>query len=699
MLGASIDVPDETVLLTIISGSFAVAALLYGVFSLQLWLGWNRTGRGAWLVGATSISIAWAFAGFAFGRAPATLLWGLTNALDALRLGAWVLFLFSLLSPSGRLSPVSVQVRAVLLTVVALRVLVDLAVLGGATSVWFSPMLPMAMGLACAVALLVAVEQLYRNFPIDSRWSIKPLCLGLAAAGFFDVFVFSDAVLYRRFELSLWGARALAWALVMPLVAVSASRSHAWDFRIAVSREIVFHTTALAVVGGFLLAVAGAGYWVRYFGGDWGRVLQVLLVFCGVLGAAVLVFSGAFRARIRVVVSKHFFRYRYDYRTEWLRFIRILAGGGTSGDFNAAVIRALADLVESPGGLLFLRTSGGRFAATGRLNHPQVDADEAADSAFVAFLESRQWIVDLEEYRSRPSMYTGYEQPGWLEWVPDAWLIVPLFVEEELVGFVVLLTARAPVTIDWEVLDLLKTAARQAAVYLARMRASEALLEAQKFDSFNRMSAFVVHDLKNLVAQLQLMLRNAERHRDNPEFQQDMLDTVRHVQDRMKGLMTQLQEKKSIDPRKPVAVGELVYRIATAKKHQAPAVSVSVEGKPVVMAHAERLERVIGHLVQNALDAVDEAGIVTVSVVCEGQSVGIRVADNGRGMSAQFVRERLFRPFQTTKDAGMGIGAFEAQQYIAELGGTIQVDSELGRGTRMCVRLPGVESANVVQAV
>ena len=221
------------------------------------------------------------------------------------------------------------------------------------------------------------------------------------------------------------------------------------------------------------------------------------------------------------------------------------------------------------------------------------------------------------------------------------------------------------------------------------MQAAEALLEARKFDAFNRMSAFVVHDLKNLVAQLSLMLRNAERHKDNPEFQADMLDTVRHVEERMRGLMAQLMEKTPINQRKPVPLTPLLEHIVQSKRLFRPA-PVLVSGGPdlAVLAHSERLERIVGHIVQNALDATSEHGSVSVEVSRSGNFASIRVADTGSGMSAAFIRDQLFKPFQTTKASGMGIGAYEARQYIHELGGSLSVESEVGAGSCFEIRLP-----------
>jgi putative PEP-CTERM system histidine kinase len=257
------------------------------------------------------------------------------------------------------------------------------------------------------------------------------------------------------------------------------------------------------------------------------------------------------------------------------------------------------------------------------------------------------------------------------------------------VGFIVLSRPRTPVEVNWEVRDLLKTSGRQAASYLAQIQASEALLEAGKFDAFNRMSAFVVHDLKNLVAQLSLLHKNAERHKANPEFQEDMLLTIRHVTDRMTGLLAQLRAGTApVTNPGSVDLLAVVERVRAARANQSPSVTVSSARPCVVVGHADRLERVIGHLVQNAQDATRGDTPVAVRVMHEEHHAIVEIRDGGIGMSADFIRDRLFKPFQTTKSAGMGIGAYESYQYVTELGGRIDVESVEQQGTVMRVRLP-----------
>lgn len=671
-------------------GGYGLAALAYCGFGLYLYFAWRGGQRGGVLLAAVALSALWALACAVAVRQPLPGLQVLAALLDIARGAAWYVFLLILLRPLGGEKVLWPRLCAA--TMIAAQLAVVLLRAGGVLDENASLLL-IAASLGNAVLGLVLVEQLYRSIPSISRWGLKPLCLALGAGYIFELYLFADGLLFARLDQDVWAVRGVAHALLIPLIALSASRNPSWTLRMSVSREMVFHSTALAASGLYLLVIAAAGYYVRYFGGDWGRALQLTLLFAGLLLLGIFVFSGAQRARLRVLISKHLFPYRYDYRNEWLRFTQALASVDGQLDLGQSVIKALGDLVESPGGGLWLRDGDGKFVMRSRLNQAVCPAVEPADSSLCTFLDAREWVINLEEYRSSPTLYRGLVLPGWLSMLPDAWLVIPLKSAGTLVGFIVLGAPRARFDIDWEVLDLLKTAQRQAASYLARMLTAEALLEARKFESFNRMSAFVVHDLKNLVAQLSLTLKNAERHGHKPEFQADMLETVAHVEARMRGLMTQLQEKRSIDPPRAVNVGALMQGAGRLRHPSGCQLAVTdrTEGAAVVLAHPERLERVLGHLVQNALDATPDDGKVTIQIHSpDAGKVVVTVEDTGCGMSPEFIRERLSRPFQTTKNSGMGIGVYEARQYLNEIGGTLSYDSEVGRGTCVTVELPQV---------
>lgn len=685
-------------------GSAGLAALSYGIavagysaFAARLAMGWRANLRGSIVLAAVALGACWSAATLGAAVWESAPLWVGAAVLDVLRSGAWFAFVLSVLyRPDLRAGAVPTHAgrppRAAAWLV------------GGFVLFWAVAQALLAVApdrldelgrVAYALPLfgsilgLVLAEQLFRNVPAHARWSFKPLCIGLAGTFCFDVFLFAEAFLFSRIDLDLWLARGFVNFLLIPFVAVSAARNREWSFDIAVSRHVVFHSAALLASGAYLLLLAAAGYYLRYFGGSWGRALQAALLFAGLLFLAVLAFSGSLRSTLRVLMNKHFFSYRYDYRQEWLRFTQSLSSKDPHLSIRELSIKALADLVESPAGYLWLRDASGGYAFAARWNLPEQRRLLPADDGLVRFLGDTEWVLNLDELRESPARYELSSVPDWIDAIDDAWLVVPLMSATELVGFILLTHPRAKIDVNWEVNDLLKTAGRQAASYLGHVQAAEALLEARKFDAFNRMSAFVVHDIKNLVSQLSLLLKNAERHMDNAEFRQDMLLTIANVLERMRNLLLQLRAGTTpIEKPRPVSLEQVVRRVQQSKKGQTPVLETDLEGSLFSMGHEERLERVIGHLVQNALDATDEHGRVWVRLWRANSHARMEIGDTGKGMSAEFIRERLFKPFQSTKAAGMGIGAYESAQYIGELGGEISVESRPDEGTRVRLSLP-----------
>ncbi|MFN3303857.1 MAG: XrtA/PEP-CTERM system histidine kinase PrsK [Roseateles sp.] len=607
--------------------------------------------------------------------------------LDLARFALWFTFLLMLM-PSGRHRGGLAWARPV----AALAVLARLALIIAAETrpVGVLARLEALSALVLAVLGLVLVEQMLRNASADARWNAKPVALGLGAIFVFDLFIGSQAALFQRLDGDAASVRGLVHAAAVPLLYVASRRHGDWLVKLHVSRAAVFHSAALLLVGGYLLMVAAVGYYVRYTGGHWGRALSVALVFVALVGLALLVASGAMRARLRVYISKNFFSYRYDYREEWLRFTQLLASSVEPQHTAETVVRALANLVESPSGMLWLqRSAGADFIQAARWNLPAQGGSEPRDGPLGRFWQERAWIIDLDEWRADRAAYPGLDLPDWLARESRCWLVVPLLVREVLIGFVVLGRPRTVVELNWEVRDLLRTAASQASGYLAQAQATEALLEARKFDAFNRMSAFVVHDLKNIVTQLSLMMKNAKRLRDNPEFQQDMLDTVENSLEKMRQLMLQLREgDKPHGVTSGVDLEQIARRLAAAASSKGRVLELDLQPGVSTRGHAERVERVLGHVVQNAFDATPPGGRVCLTLDAEGSQARVRVEDSGCGMSEDFIQNRLFKPFQTTKASGMGIGAHESYQYVQELGGRISVQSELNRGTTVTLLLP-----------
>ena len=619
----------------------------------------------------------------------------LARAADLLRYGCWFSFLLALFpsSPQGSSNrATAVLRRAAVISTTSAAGLTALWVWGGVADAFSRPLI--AASLALPVCGLLTVEQLFRNLGEDSRWNAKPVCLGLACVFIFDIYLYTESLLFGHFDADALNVRGAIHALAVPFLVVASRRGTNWIDKLHVSRAAAFYSATLVLAGMYLLFMAGVGYYVRFFGGDWGRALQLSLLVAGLAFLGMLVFSGALRSWLRVFVGKHFYSYRYDYREEWLRFTGVLSAKRTPQEMGELIVRGLAKMVECPAGTLWTRDGADApFRQSADWNMPRVTETEPADSSLCAFLQTNGWVIDLDEFRSSPRRYGTLALPTWLLGARNGWLVVPLLVGEELLGFVVLARPITAIKLNWEVLDLLKTAGRQAAGYLAQMQATEALLDARKFEAFNRMSAFVVHDLKNIVAQLSLMLKNAERLHDNREFQQDMRLTVESSLEKMRRLMLQLREGATPPGgSRGVELPPIVRRLVAMARNQGRTLDTEEIEHLSTRGHEDRLERVLGHLVQNALDATPPAGRVWVKAERFSGQVRVEVGDSGAGMSEEFVRTRLFRPFNTTKQNGMGIGTYESFQYIRELGGTIAVASQPGQGTTITVLLPLFEA-------
>ena len=683
------------------SVGYATDALAMALLGLLLLTSWRGRVQGGLLLLAVVASAAWGFllAVQALWHAmPVELIW----AAEAVRMVAWCLFLLGVLGQLQRglverLRPLRWSILAgglLLLLPFGDWVHAPLPAAGD----WLTKARLIGQLLLTVVGLFL-VEQVYRNTPWQHRWGIKFLCFGLGAIFVYDFYFFADALLFGRLDTGVWLARGAVNALVMPLLAVSVARNPQWSFDLAVSRTVVVHSTTLMAAGVYLLFMALAGYYIRAYGGEWSAVFQPLFFFGAALLLLVLLFSGQLRSRLKLFISKHFYSYRYDYREEWLGLIRVLSGKVLQATLPERIIFALAELVESPGGAIWVRDTDDAFTFRRCWNlSPAVVERRWDPAALCAALEQRCEVVDIGRPPEDDAIGTAI--PDWLRGNSTLWLLVPLMHEDRLQALVVLARPRAPQELGWENIQLLQAAARQAASYLALDEAAAALSEARQFEGFNRLSAFVVHDLKNLVAQLSLVSRNAERYRDNPAFVDDALKTVRDAVDRMNRLLLQLRAAAPKAGELRFALLPVLRRAIAERAAQAPKPVLKLEtgGGEEVCMDAERLQAVLRNVIQNAQDATDKRGHVTVTLRADAEAVIVEIEDDGCGMDEEFVRERLFRPFDSTKGlAGMGIGAYECKSLVTLAGGRVDVDSEPGRGTRFRIRLPRADVADVRQ--
>ena len=677
---------------------YAGAAAAYLALMLLALRWWNRALSGFLLIAASALTSLWAGV-TAYDINSNAAVGPLDEALEVLCGAGWMLLLLSLLywMPAQRrvTSAVFIVGVAVLLAVLTFHAKMGDHVKGDAFV-----LLVVGGHISIAIGGLALTENLFRNSPASRYWNIKFLCFGGGTFFAYDFFLYSDALLFRQLSPDLLMARGTITLLLMPLLVVYASRNRTAVQQIAISRRLAFHTATLIGAGLYLIAMAGAGYYVREFGGTWSGFLQVVFLVGAILLLLVPLSSGSFRAYLHMLVEKSFFRYRYDYREEWLRFINTISGAPDASLLRARVIEAVCNIMGSPDGALWLKREASRFLLAQLWNASQwALAGEAAigsNSVLVRFLEHSQGIVDLAQYRSSQGQYPDLTDiPECLVGLSRAWLIVPLIHHEQLFGIMVIGQPRVERELTWEDIDVLKTVGRQAASYLAQQESDEALVEARQFQAFNKRFAFIAHDIKNLVSQLSLVLANAVRHRDNAAFQADVIETLRQSVDKLNRMLQQLRaQPKIVEPTAAVDLNALLRDIVANRGPVTNAISLKLQMNAAkVVADEARLKAVIDHLVQNALDAIGSDGHVEVRLTDAGSMAAVEIEDNGPGMQPEFVRDRLFRPFDTTKDSGYGIGVYESREYARSLGGMLEVSSQPGRGTIMRMCLPRVEAA------
>lgn len=556
-------------------------------------------------------------------------------------------------------------------------------------------------GLICALLVLVSAEQIGRNRSPAAYWSVKHLLTAVGLLAGYDIIMFSATYVYSDVPVVLWQGRGFANAIASIPMAYGIDRLRKSSAEKRVGAAGTFFTTVMLLAGLFLFVVAVIGTYVRTLGGTWGGALEVAVLVVGVALLTVLGLSAEARAVVRVFVQKYFVAQKYDYREEWLRFVRTLDGDRPARDrtdLARRVLQAMGNITGSPEGGLWVHTEDDEFVpVAGRLcadGAPRFEDARTVDH-WVELLTQNNWILDVDGML--PPGLERRQIPAWLRQHPQVWLVVPLGVAGRVEGLVVLeppLSGNRALT--WEDLDLLRTAATQAAGSLALQRALDDIGTLQQFEAFNRLVAFLMHDLKNVLAQQQLVVKNFPRFRHNPEFIDDAILTVDNATQRMARLIEQLKSGTTAPQRRRFRFDEACREALRAVADRSPKPvaahlpEVSVSGDP------ERLRSAITHLLRNAQDATPADGEVSFHASFADGQVTIVIGDTGEGMSEEFIRDRLFKPFDSTKGVmGMGVGAYQAREYVRELGGELLVESRMKVGTRFTLTIPALVTDDI----
>jgi len=544
---------------------------------------------------------------------------------------------------------------------------------------------------------LVLIENVVRNASSSEFWSLKHLAIALLCISAFQLFVRVPEFLTHKSDPELLIAQPLVYLLALPLFVVSSVRFPNLQLRVHSSRGFVFHSATLIATGILLQGIAAAAWYVRVYGGSTGTILAVVLLFAGVISLGVALVSSGVRSRVRRYINENFFSLKYDYRIEWEKVIRALSlNMEQSGPER--VLRTVCDVLDSPGGAVWIRRASWRqFLPSAKLGF-------TADYVPIPDDDPRLRVFGSEEKTFVAIADAEHEDDvsGWAKSFPSSWLVIPLRYRSLLVGVAVLNKPRAPKKLDWEDENLIRLVALQLGAYLVQEETAQSLADARQLEEFNKRFAFVVHDIKNTIGQLSLLVRNASQFGHEPEFREDMVVTLRNAVERLDQLLKSLtavgtENVPGARTTQGIDLVEFISEFTKQKSNlgQSMLLGSNCQSLDVELADVESLRRVLEHVVTNAAEASGPGKPVEIYLDAGKDSIAIKVTDHGAGMSEEFIREELFRPMRSTKDGGFGIGAYQARELMRDLGGDIYVASRIGAGTSVTLSLPMHEQKSV----
>ena len=581
--------------------------------------------------------------------------------------------------------------------------------------------LNVALLLGLAVAL-TNLEQTFRSAVGTMRWRIKFVVLGLAVIFGGHLYVRSQAILFPVYDPALSAVESSALLIGCAFLVLAYARTGLAEADVYPSRAVLRSSLTVLIVGGYLVVVGVLAQVVRRFGGAESFQLGAFAVLLGMAGLGVLLLSDRFRQRIHAFVARHFRRAQHDSVRVWTLLSQRLAAvkdeaglGGESARLVCEtfdVLSATAWLMDEEKGQLVVGASTARLAGEGAGADTKGESPNAAGSsgpagAIMAALQARTSPFDLEAVnepwaddwrRLNPSTFPN----GGHRWC------VPLHAGDRCLGALVLADRVGAAPYSQEELELLACIAAQMTSVLLNLRLAQEVARSRELEAFRTMSAFFVHDLKNTASSLNLMLKNLPVHFDDPAFRADALRGVGNTARRIEELIARLSALRQRPELRPVKADlNQLAREAVESVGGLPGVELTTDFAPLppVLADADQIRSVVANLLLNARDAVGlssgpsvgpsagpsvgrSGGRVEVRTARTDGRVMLSVSDNGCGMSPEFVRDSLFRPFQSTKKNGLGIGMFQSRMVVEAHGGSIKVETEPGKGTTIRVSLP-----------
>lgn len=547
--------------------------------------------------------------------------------------------------------------------------------------------------LSCLLCAFL-VENILRNASRGQIWALKHWAIGL-------FLILVSELVYRVPEFlthipatELEIASPVVFLIALPFLVVSFARLPQVSLKVHSSRAFIFHTATVIAAGLLLLAVAFAAWYVRSYGGSQTTAIETVIIFGGCAAVATVLASSSLRSRLRRFIDENFFSLKYDYRLEWEKVIRSLSLD-PDRPIGQRALSVLCDLMDSPGGAVwFWRDSWKQFVPYGQIGVSRDPVPVAEDSPSIAYLRGfPNSFIDLDGAQPTQDSEAAKLVAPLAIPVDKAWIIVPLRRQTELAGFAVLQHPRAPKKLGWEEQNLLRVVALQISSHFVQEEMAQSLADARQLEDFNRRFAFIVHDIKNTIGQLKLLVPNIARYGGQQEFRDDMVITLGNAVERLEFLLKSLTTVGSSVPGRNLQDVDLTQFLRDYVQDQRQGgqnvlLREPPSGTSIVKTDSTILRTVVDHVLANAIEASDGGETVELELEAAGDMFGITITDKGPGMTEQFIREELFRMLRTSKQGGFGIGAYQMRQLMRDLGGDVKVSSVVGSGTSITLCLP-----------
>lgn len=529
---------------------------------------------------------------------------------------------------------------------------------------------------------LVQLERTLSGLHSLQRWKIK---LEVLAGGLLmTVFAlyFSHSLLYRSINVDFLPVRSLVATIAMGMFCYSRMVRDDGS-RLSLSRGIAHRSFVLLLVGGYLVVLGLLGSGINYLNIGDSKLLINLLLLIGSAGLAVFFLSERLRRKLKVILHKNFYQSKYDYREQWEKFTRQVADDTNLETIQTAILDHFCTTLACKGAALYLYDEEQKgYVATATFNFQRSWRIFSAQDPLVVQLSKKDWVLNVAESAAELKGSLLNSIPG-----DSVFLVVPLVFDDDLIGFILLGEQINPdELLSYEDYDILRMLARHSVATIQSLRLSDQLAVARELAAVGKVSTFVLHDLKNQVSGLSLLLENAHEHMDDPEFQEDMLETVGNTVTNMKMLIAKL---KGLKDKPQLAIDAVDLEKVVHDAVETTGGRIEIDGQSVhIAADEEEVYKVVLNLLVNAVEASPPGSVVTVRYGPSDDQAFIRVQDQGCGMSDEFIQHELFKPFVTTKKHGFGIGLYQCSQIVEAHGGHIEVDSRIDVGTTFTVLLP-----------